>query len=233
MTSVNKEVTCEIEHHAVMFALLSKNIIEQYDEKGKEAILKAMTKYGNERGARMAQNALKNGDELTVMTSQAYGEWKPDYEGQMVFGRLRSKPTLRTFISKCAWCEAWKKHDLLTYGKYYCVNVDNAVFQGFRSDFVCSPVSDSLSFGGERCDFDWGEPLSDQDLVNLDIKKKELGTTCMKDFNFHTAHLLQSISQTLLDVLGEKAQVAVDKSIEQFGDKFGKDYVEKIMQPYR
>ena len=114
----NKEVSCKIEHHAIMFALLSKNTIEQFDEAGKEALAKSMIKYGNERGARMAQNALKNGDELTVMTNQAYGEWKPDYEGQMEFGRLRTEPTLRTYISKCAWCEAWKQHDLLEYGKY-------------------------------------------------------------------------------------------------------------------
>lgn len=38
-----------------------------------------MTTYGNERGARMAANALAHGDELTTMTNQAYGEWEPDY----------------------------------------------------------------------------------------------------------------------------------------------------------
>ena len=231
--SDNKEVICKIEHHAVMFALLSKNIIEQFNENGKEAILKAMTKYGNERGARMAQNALKNGDELTVMTNQAYGEWKPDYEGQMVFGRLRTEPTLQTFISKCAWCEAWKKHDLLEYGKYYCVNIDNAVFQGFRSDFVCSPLTESMSFGGERCDFDWGEPLTEEDVVKLEEKKKELGTTCMKDFNYHTGHLLHSISNTLLEELGDKAQDAIDKATEEFADKFGREYLELSAKTYR
>ena len=230
--SDNKEVICKIEHHAVMFALLSKNIIEQFNENGKEAILKAMTKYGNERGARMAQNALKNGDELTVMTNQAYGEWKPDYEGQMVFGRLRTEPTLQTFISKCAWCEAWKKHDLLEYGKYYCVNIDNAVFQGFRSDFVCTPLTESLSFGGDRCDFDWGEPLTEEEVVKLDEKKKELGTTCMKDFNYHTAHLLHSISNTLLEELGENAQDAIDKAKREFADKFGNEYLEVLEKSY-
>ena len=96
----------------------------------KEAILEGMTTYGNERGARMAANALAHGDELNTMTNQAYGEWKPDYEGQMEFGQLRTQPTLQTYVSKCAWCDAWKKHNLTEYGKYYCVNVDNAVYQG-------------------------------------------------------------------------------------------------------
>ena len=65
-----------------------------------------------------------HGDELTTMTNQAYGEWKPDYAGQMDFGTLRTEPTLQTYIAKCAWCEAWKKHNITEYGKYYCVNVD-------------------------------------------------------------------------------------------------------------
>ena len=82
-------VSCKIEHHAMMFAFLAKHAIELCGEAGKDAILAGMTTYGNERGARMAANALAHGDELTTMTNQAYGEWKPDYAGQMDFGTLR------------------------------------------------------------------------------------------------------------------------------------------------
>lgn len=69
-------VSCKIEHHAMMFAFLAKHAIELCGEAGKDAILAGMTTYGNERGARMAANALAHGDELTTMTNQAYGEWK-------------------------------------------------------------------------------------------------------------------------------------------------------------
>ena len=160
-------VSCKIEHHAMMFAFLAKHAIELCGEAGKDAILAGMTTYGNERGARMAANALAHGDELTTMTNQAYGEWKPDYAGQMDFGTLRTEPTLQTYIAKCAWCEAWKKHNITEYGKYYCVNVDNAVYQGFRSDFVCTPTATSMSWGGKRCEFDWGHPLSQEEVKEL------------------------------------------------------------------
>ena len=98
----NKTVKCMIEHHAVLFALLSKQAILLAGESGKEAILKGMTKYGNERGARMAKNALANGEELNTFANQAYGEWKPDYAGQMDFGTIQTEPTLQTYIAKCA-----------------------------------------------------------------------------------------------------------------------------------
>ena len=105
-----------IEHHAVMFALLAKHAIEISGEKGKEAILAGMTRYGNERGRRMALNALERGDKLPLLNSQAYGEWKPDFPGQMEFGVTCGMPVLHTYIAKCAWCDAWAKHGLTEYG---------------------------------------------------------------------------------------------------------------------
>ena len=70
----NKSVYCKIEHHAVLFAFLAKRAVEISGNAGREAILSGMTLYGNERGKRMAANALSHGDELTTMTNQAYGE---------------------------------------------------------------------------------------------------------------------------------------------------------------
>ena len=228
----NKPVQCKIEHHAVLFALFSKHAIELCGEKGKEAILTGMTTYGNERGARMAANAIAHGDPLTTMTNQAYGEWKPDYNGQMEFGQLRTEPTLQTYISKCAWCDAWKKHGLTEYGKFYCVNVDNAVYQGFRSDFVCTPTATSMSWGGERCEFDWGYPLTPDEVTQLAEKKKELGTSCMKDFNFHTAHIKHTISKTLIDTLGKDGQKAVDLALKDYADTFGQEYLDVLENVY-
>lgn len=42
--------TLTIEHHAILFALLSKHTITLFGDEGREAILNAMTRYGNERG---------------------------------------------------------------------------------------------------------------------------------------------------------------------------------------
>lgn len=224
----NKTVTCLIEHHAMMFAYLSKHALLLCGDEGKEAILNGMIIYGNERGARMAKNALAHGDELTTMTNQAYGEWKTDYEGQMIFGQLRTQPTLQTYIAKCAWCDAWKKHDILEYGKLYCVNVDNAVYQGFRSDFVCTPTTTSLSFGGEQCEFDWGHPISDEEAALLVEKKKELGSSCMKDFTFHTAHIKYTLSKYLIDTLGEAGQKIVDLALADYVATFGQEYLDVL-----
>jgi hypothetical protein len=222
------KITCQIEHHAMMFAYLSKHAITLCGDKGKEAILEGMTIYGRERGRRMAANALAHGDALTTMTNQAYGEWKPDYPEQMEFGQIHTEPTLQTYISKCAWCEAWKKHDILDYGKYYCVNVDNAVYQGFREDFVCTPTTTSMSWGGDRCEFDWGHPLTAEENVLLAEKKAALGTSCMKDFNFHTAHLKHTLARVLTEVLGEAGEQAVSLAFADYAKTFGQEYLDVL-----
>lgn len=221
-------VKCVIENHAMMFALMSRQAVTRCGEAGKEAILAGMTKYGMERGARMAANALANGDELTTMTNQAYGEWSPDYPGQMEFGQLRTEPTLHTFISKCAWCDAWKKHDILEYGKLYCVDVDNAVYKGYCSDFECIQLTTPMSWGGERCEFDWGHPITVEEKIALAEKKAELGTSCQKDFNFHTSHIRYTISKTLIEMLGDEGKKAVDAALAEYVEMFGQEYLDVL-----
>ncbi len=219
---MKKETVClQIEHHAVLFALLARQAVELCGEKGKESILRGMTAYGEERGRRMACNARKRGDEINTMTSQAYGEWKPDFDGQMEFGQICTQPTLQTYIAKCAWCDTWKKHGLTEYGKLYCVNVDNAVYQGYQDQYVCTQVTEPMSWGGPRCEFDWGCPLTPEENEALAAKKKELGTSCMKDFTFHTAHLRAAISRTLMEDLGDDGQSAVDRALADFAELFG------------
>lgn len=220
--------TLNIEHHAVLFALLSREAILRCGEAGKAAILKGMTRYGNERGRRMAANALAHGEELTVLNSQAYGEWKPDFPGQVVSGVTEGEPELHTFISRCAWCDAWEKHGLMEYGKYYCCDIDNAWFQGFNPAFTCTQLNPPMSWGGDCCRFAWGEALSKEQLAELAEKKQRLGASCMRDFNFHTAHLLYAISDTLISELGEEGRAAVEAATAAFDEKFGPEPLRAI-----
>ena len=221
-------VSCNIEHHAVLFALLAKRAVELCGEDGKKAILHGMILYGKERGRRMALNALARGEQLNTLTNQAYGEWKPDYDGQMEFGQICTEPSLRTYIARCAWCDAWKKHGLTEYGKLYCVHVDDAVYQGYQDAYVCTQITEPMSWGGKRCEFDWGCPLTPEENEALAAKKKELGTSCMKDFNFHTAHLKSTISRVLAEDLGKDGEKAAALALEDFAETFGRAYLDVL-----
>ena len=178
----------------------------------------------------MAERARKAGDPVDLWTNQAYGEWKPDYAGQMEFGMLRSEPTYQTYIAKCAWCEAWKKNDILEYGREYCVNVDAAVYEGFGAGAVCTPVSTSMSWGGERCDFDWGKPLSEEELKMVSDKKAELGTSAMRDFNFHTAHIYCSVADELCKHFPEESKEIIDRAVADYIALFGQEAYDCLLE---
>ena len=220
----------KIENQAMMFAFLSKYTILAHGEEGRKVIQEGMKRYGRERGARMAARARANGDPVCLWTNQAYGEWKPDYAGQMEFGMLRSEPTYQTYIAKCAWCEAWKKNDILEYGREYCVNVDAAVYEGFGCGGVCTPLSTAMSWGGERCDFDWGKPLSAEELQMVKDKKAELGTSAMRDFNFHTAHIYCSVADELCKHFPEESKAMIDRAVADYIDLFGQEAYDCLLE---
>ena len=164
--------------------------------------------------------------EVGVLTSvQVYGEWKPDFEGQMEFGVIQNEPSLRTYISKCAWCEAWQKYGLLEYGRLYCINIDNAVYQGFMDGVRCTPVTDTMSFGGKRWEFDWGRPLTDAEMQVLAKKKEEAGDRFVKDFTFHTRHIRETVSRTLISLLGDEGRKAVENAVNEYIEIFGKEFL--------
>ena len=177
----------------------------------------------------MAARARANGDPVALWTNQAYGEWKPDFPGQMEFGFVRTEPTLITYISKCAWCEAWKKYDILEYGREYCVDVDAAVYEGFGCGAVCTPLTTSMSWGGDRCDFDWGLPLTEEDLTKLADKKTELGTDAMKDFAYHTAHIYCAISDTICKTFPEDSYEIIRKAIADYVQLFGQEDFDALL----
>ena len=53
-------------------------------------------------------------------------------------------------------------------------------------------------------------------VKELAEKKAKLGSSCMKDFNFHTAHLKYTVSQALILNLGEKWEEAVKLAIAAY-----------------
>lgn len=218
----------KIENQAVMFALLCKYTVLSHAEKGIEAIQEGMINYGRERGRRMAVNAEDYGDPIELWTELAYGEWKPDHEGQMEFGCIETEPTYKSCVTKCAWCEAWKKYGLLGYGREYCVNVDSAVYEGFCRDFVCEPNYPTMSWGGERCEFDWGRPLSAEDAAKLAAKKEELGDSCVKDFDFHTAHIYYAITAVIRKRFPDDAAYIIKKASDEYMGIFGQDDYDRI-----
>jgi hypothetical protein len=110
------------------------------------------------------------------------------------------------------------------------VNVDAAVYEGFGCGAVCTPLTTSMSWGGERCDFDWGKPLSEEELKKIADKKAELGTSAMRDFNFHTAHIYYSIADELRRHFPEDSGEIIEKAVADYIDLFGQEAYDCLLK---
>ena len=62
-------------HHAYIAATFYRLLLEQFGKSGEQAFVMATQRYGEQRGSRMAQRAIRDGRVLDFLTYKEYGEW--------------------------------------------------------------------------------------------------------------------------------------------------------------
>nr|WP_122012169.1 L-2-amino-thiazoline-4-carboxylic acid hydrolase [Maliibacterium massiliense] len=219
-------VPLEIEHHAVMFALLAQHTIEACGEDGERAIRQGVARYGRERGARMAARARAHGETCTPLSYQAYGEWRAR-PGQQEVEVAQKLPSYTIRVKRCPWCDAWKKYGLEAYGRYYCEQVDDNLAQGYLEGFHLIPPT-LLSRGDDCCTFDMGFAMDAQAEQYLARQDALLGDSCRRDFAYHTAHLYDTMRKVIARQLGKPGVRAVQRAVKAYCDLFGKPYFEAL-----
>ncbi len=219
-----------IEQHAVLAALLAKYAVEGSGEEGREAFLASISRMGHERGARMAARALQNGDGLDIVSFNAYGEWRAQ-PGEMEAALKREDSGAVMVVTKCPWNNSWRKHGLIEYGKLYCEVVDDALASGFHPAFHCD-VPCTLSAGGACCRFEWGIPMTAEEEQSLLSKKAALGDSCVRSFDYHTAHMLYSVGGELVIRLGQAGAIALEQAKRAFSRLFGQEYLDTAQGAY-
>jgi hypothetical protein len=227
-----EKLPCKIEHHAALFAIFATNAISQGGDRGRAAVTEGLILYGRERGGRMAERAREHGDSPTPQAYRIYGEWVPE-PGQMRDETWRKSPEYITHVLRCEWCETWKKYDLLEYGKLYCEVVDKNLALGFNPEYNLK-ITSLLSRGETCCEFHWGFDLTEENENFINTRRKELGLSCVRDFNFHTAHLFSALSRETLRCLGnELGKDIIDSALFEFTKIFGREYALPAEESYR
>ena len=218
----------DIPHHANLFALIYKAAVDFYGEKGAAAADEGTKLYGQQRGSRMAQRATKDGAPLTMESYLLYGEWA-DKNGHSKSYVSATQPVYCTNSTVCGWCEAGKSAGLLEYGKNYCTYVDKNLVKGFNPQLKLD-INSVLSQGGETCAFQWnGFAMTDPDGYNA--KKAALGDRALKDFLYHTGHLLSAMKQAIAGELGnERAEKIAAKAMADYADMYGADFAQAVLE---
>lgn len=219
-----------IDDHAMLYAYLLKNAEELCGGRGLEASVKGTILYARERGLRMAMRCKADGRPLTPRNYLLYGEWVDDRKwSQLSSGGL--KPYVLNF-ERCGWSDTWRKNGMEKYGDVYCTWIDQELVAGFnpenrlRIDKTRPQGADCCSFGFLGADFD-----SEEDFKKDGETKAALRSRTVKDFLYHTAHLLSALRRTYLVELGlEKADAIVRKALDAYAAQFGREKADALAE---
>jgi hypothetical protein len=210
-----------IDDHAVLYGLIARSAEEVCGEEGLAVTASAIVRYCKERGLRAASRCLSDGRELTVRNYILYGEWA-DTKGWCRAGMSSFEPFYVTRVTLCPWCEMWKKHGLLKYGKIYCEHADRSLVHGFNPELRIE-MGEILSWGGNICVYNWiGFRFSPEDEAGLAQERAGIARRVAKDFLYHCGHLLRAFREELFIGLGlVKGREILSKSLGAYRDIFG------------
>ncbi len=118
-------------HHAYLVGTFYTLLTQRFGPRGEAAFIHATQRYAEQRGARMAQRAIRDGRELSFAAYREYGEWVNtrtvkeegcDNQGYVC-------PMRRTLTSgdPVPWAAQFEEMGLKRCGSVYCTYVDSSV----------------------------------------------------------------------------------------------------------
>jgi hypothetical protein len=229
MTAEELGKTFGAKHHALLFAWMSREVIRRIGaEKGEAVIRKAVQRYGRQRGGRMAMRAQADGQTQSMFNFLIYGEWEASDRD---FDRLilETNPHFHIRVARCPWNDTWLENDLLPYGRLYCLEVDRALIQGFNPDLTLE-VNTTLPNDQCDCDFIYQEAhLTPENFRRMEQRRQEVHDAAIMPWDYHLGHLYKTISEEVIDELGEAGEEAINAAMAEFTREFGEDTAEIVL----
>jgi hypothetical protein len=195
--------------HAHIIALFYKYL----KEAGIPVFIKAVQRYAEQRGNRMALRALRDGQKLNLASYLAYSEWTGTTHMEVT--NERSDDHLVVTISTCPWAETFAEMNLKDCGMAYCKEIDRSIVRGFNPDLFFELKS--VLHNSAHCV---------QVFKNIDsVEKVPAPADGKKDWQYHCAHLFATMTEVLTATgYGDR----VDKVKADFVTQFGSDALEGI-----
>ena len=213
--------------HAFLVAQYHACLTEQFQEQGEQVFIHATRYYGEQRGRRMAQRALRDGQPLTYETYCRYGEWVPTQTMRDLGEDNRSyvenfEPDLLRIYTQCPWHTQFFEMGAQRTGQIYCRYLDSSICRGFNPDLVFL-VEQSLNEGCSCI----------HRIKNAGITKEEQlknNQKYVRDFEYHCAHLFWSFQEICIAVFGQQGQQIADCVLEKFAAQYGTVMAERLLQ---
>ena len=201
-----------------------------FGHQGRETFQLATRIYAEQRGHRMAQRALADGQELTVATYHRYGEWVPTEESKQRGESLDQevlwdRPYYAFKVKRCPWAIQFREMGLPEAGLAYCKDLDASIYRGFNPAIK---YETRQTLHDHDCCIQCAPEtrLTSQDLS---CPKKKSG---LRSFEYHCAHSYWTFRQVLISVLGNKGKTLSEEVLEDVRRDLGQTFA-KALQKYK
>ena len=213
-------------HHAFLsarcFARLKDSGISNY----REIFLFALRTYGNQRGRRMAQRALRDGRPLDFASYRYYSEWSftKDFlaDAGTFFRETERGENYFYEVYDCPWNRIYQQLNLPDGALLYCRDLDKAIAHGFNPDlryeverFEDAPLLCRQMQFDAHLDRDQDYPAPDP--------------ANQRDFTYHCGHILAVFRQVLWNCLGDRGDAIIDGVLSDFAEQFGADACSSLL----
>ena len=204
---------------AYLVAQYYRELTWRFGDRGREAFVHATRYYGEQRGRRMAQRAIRDGRALTLETYLCYGEWVNTEEvkatGRANHSRVVSTaPDYIKEVTICPWHDQFVEMGMEEAGALYCRYIDNSICRGFNPELDYQ-VPQSLNTAG-CC----RHIVTDSHLGEGPFVKRTDG---LRGFDYHCAHTYWSFREVAQAVFGQEGTRAAEQVLAALAADYGAD----------
>ena len=231
---------------AFITAWFYRELKERFGARGVQAFVQGTQSYGEQRGRRMAQRAIRAGEELTLETYLRRGEWvnteKIRAEGIANKAEIADAapaysaeaPDYIKRVTVCPWNEQFKEMKALDAGALYCRHIDPSLFRGFNpvlsyevpqnlNQGVCCYHIVRNGYGAAREAEGSGEGTAPRKMPGKD-------PAGLRSFEYHCADSYWGYRRTAERIFGAGGTAASEQVLLQVGEIYGKEAAERLLQ---
>ena len=208
---------------AYIVARYHARLTETFGEKGRNAFLLATRTYAEQRGHRMAQRAIADGQPLTAETYYLYGEWLPTEEcirrGESIKQEiLWDEPSYTFRVTRCPWAIQFKEMGMLKAGLDYCKDLDASIYRGFNPA-IAYETRQTMH------DHDCCIQCAPGTKFSAEVLKTPKCKSSFRTFEYHCAHSYWTFRQVISSVFGDKGRNLSEDVLKDLENDFGSPFV--------
>jgi hypothetical protein len=124
---------------------------------------------------------------------------------------------VRMTVHRCPWQAAWAEHDLLAYGRLYCLEIDEALVRGFNPDLKLD-VNATRPNDDEPCEF-----------VFHDGAERGPRRGRVMPWAYHLGHVYKTVGDFMAEALGGVGREAASEALQVFAERYGEQAAQLVL----